>query len=150
MFKKDPNGRSGSLFYHSSSGDWYKDEKFAKATGEIKLQWSLVKKELLDGSTNQTWNDQETLLKQYEGGLRRKGAMAVNVRRRTATEAAWDTMLYYGNTGERLLGSVYDWGQTKSSGGDLVCVGKFGSTGLLVSSFHPGDSSSPLGVCPSR
>lgn len=151
VFKKDPLGKSGSPFYHSSSGDWYKDEKFVKSTGEIKLQWSLVKKELLDGSTNQTWNDQETLLKQYEGGLRRKGAAAVSVRRRTATEAAWDTMLYYASTGERLLGNVYDWGQTKSSGGNLVCVGRFDSSaGLGVNYYLPGRSASSLGVCPSR
>lgn len=151
LLKKNPLGKSGSPFYHSSSGDWYTDEKFFKTVGgEIKLQWALVKKEVLDGSLNQTWNDQETLIKQYQGGLKRKGAGSVDIRRRTATETAWDTMLYYINTGERLLGNVYDWGQTRSSRGRLVVVGSFDSTGLNVGGNDPGYSGSHVGVCPSR
>ncbi len=152
LIKKDPLGKSGTPFYHSSSVDWYADEKFYKTAGvgEIKLQWALVKKEVLDGSLNQTWNDQETLLKQYQGGLKRKGATSADIKRRTATETVWDTMLYYTNTGERLLGGVYDWGQTRSSLGSLVFVGYFGSTGLNVDDYDPGLSVSSLGICPSR
>lgn len=151
LLKKDPLGKSGSPFYHFSSGDWYTDEKFFKTVGgEIKLQWALVKKEVLDGSLNQTWNDQETLLKQYQDGLKKNGATSADIKRRTATETAWDTMLYYTNTGERLLGSVYDRGQTRSSFGSLVYVGYFDSAGLSVVDFVPGSSLSVLGVCPSR
>ena len=152
LIKKDPLGKPGTPFYHSSSGDWYVDEKFYKTAGvgEIKLQWALVKKEVLDGSLNQTWNDQETLLKQYQGGLKRKGATSADIKRRTVTETAWDTMLYYTNTGERLLGSVYDWGQTRSSDGSLVYVGRFDSGGLSVYGYWPEISHSIIGVCPSR
>jgi DNA polymerase III delta prime subunit len=152
LFKKDPLGKSGTPFYHSSSEDWYVDEKFYETAGvgEIKLQWALVKKEVLDGSLNQTWNDQATLLKKYQGGLKRRGATSADIKRRTATEVAWDTMLYYTNTGERLLVSVYDWGQTRASLGRLVCVGSFDSAGLCVRSSDPDFSNSIFGVCPSR
>lgn len=152
FFRKDPLGKMQTVVYsfRTDANDWYKGEKFATQAGEIKLGWSLVKKDVLDGSTNTTWNDQEQLLKQYEAGLRRKGAKNASIRRRTGAEAVYDELLYYVNTGERLLPDKYDWTQTRTSDGRLVCVGYFGSGGLFVHRDSPERSSSGIGVCPSR
>ena len=152
LFRKDPLGKMQTVVYsfRTDTNDWYKGEKFATSAGEIKLGWSLVKKDVLDGSTNTNWNDQEQLLRQYEAGLKRKGARNASVKRRTGTEAVYDELLYYVNTGERLLPDKYDWTQTRTSDGSLVCVGRFGSSGLDVSSRSPVYSYSRIGVCPSR
>lgn len=152
LFRKDPLGKMQTVVYsfRTDANDWYKGEKFATQAGEIKLGWSLVKKDVLDGSTNTTWNDQEQLLKQYEAGLRRKGAKNVSIRRRTGAEAVYDELLYYVNTGERLLPDKYDWTQTRTSDGFLVYVGRFDSDGLNVSRYWPRNSDSSIGVCPSR
>jgi len=152
LFRKDPLGKMQTVVYsfRTDANDWYKGEKFATGAGEIKLGWSLVKKDVLDGSTNTNWNDQEQLLRQYEAGLKRKGARNASVKRRTGTEAVYDELLYYVNTGERLLPDKYDWTQTRSSHGRLVCVGHFDSTGLRVNVGGSGDSGSGVGVCPSR
>lgn len=152
LFRKDPLGKLQTVVYsfRTDANDWYKGEKFATGAGEIKLGWSLVKKDVLDGSTNTNWNDQEQLLRQYEAGLKRKGAKNASVKRRTGTEAVYDELLYYVNTGERLLPDKYDWTQTRASGGNLVYVGLFDSRGLVVNGSRPGHSGSDLGVCPSR
>ena len=152
LFRKDPLGKMQTVMYsfRTDVNDWYKREKFATGAGEIKLGWSLVKKDVLDGSTSTTWNDQEQLLKQYEAGLKRNGAKNVSTRRRTGAEAVYDELLYYVNTGERLLPDKYDWTQTRASGGYLVCVGRFDSNGLHVRNNRPEDSYSSIGVCPSR
>jgi len=153
LFRKDPLGKMQTVVYsfRADARDWYKGEKFATSTGEIKLGWSLVKKDVLDGSTNTNWNDQEQLLRQYEAGLKRKGAKNTSVKRRTATEAFYDELLYYVNTGERLLPNKCDWTQTRTSAGTLVHVGYFGSYGLHVRSNYTSDYLIyHLGVCPSR
>lgn len=152
LFKNDPMNKLSSVFYSFRSGadDWYKSEKFATKPGEIKLGWALVKKDVLTGTTSKTWNDQEQILKQYEAGLKKKGAKNASVRRRTASEAVWDTMLYYSQGGEQLLERVYDWTQTRASVGYLVVVGFFDSGGLYVIGRFPEFSDGRLGVCPSR
>ena len=152
LFRKDPLGKMQTVVYsfRTDTNDWYKGEKFATGAGEIKLGWSLVKKDVLDGSTNTNWNDQEQLLRQYEAGLKRKGAKNASVKRRTGTEAVYDELIYYVNTGERLLPYKYDWTQTRTSGGRLVFVGCFDSHGLSVYNCSPEPSNSNIGVCPSR
>ncbi len=152
LFRKDPLGKMQTVVYsfRTEANDWYKREKFATQAGEIKLGWSLVKKDVLDGSTNTGWNDQEQLLRQYEADLKRKGAKNVSVRRRTGTEAFYDALLYYVNIGERFLPDEYDWTQTRTSDGRLVFVGNFDSYGLDVRHNWPEYSVSFIGVCPSR
>jgi hypothetical protein len=157
LFRKYPLGKMQAVVYsfRTDANDWYKGEKFATDAGEIKLGWSLVKKDVLDGSTNMNWNAQKQLLRQYEAGLKRKGAKNASVKRRTAAEVVYDELLYYVNTGERLLRDKYDWTRTSNSSlMGYVSVGRFvssfDSSGLGVYNNLPGDSDSGLGVCPSR
>jgi hypothetical protein len=152
LFHSDPRGEMPDILYSFRPGanDWYKEEDFANEPGEIKLGWALAKKDVLDGSTNCSWNKQEDLLREYEGTLRRKGAYTISVRRRTATETLYDIILYYINTGQRLLADVFDWGRTHPNGGHPVCVGGFDVYGLRVYSRMPERPYSDLGTCPSR
>jgi hypothetical protein len=152
LFKRDPLGKMQTLFYsfRSDAYDWYKKELPATQPGEINLGWSLVKKNVLDGSTDTNWDDQEKLLRQYGRGLKRKGAKNISIRRRTAVEAVYDELLYYINTGKRLLPYKLDWGQSRTSTGRFICVGYFASGGLNVSAFRPKEPNSTTGVCPCR
>lgn len=70
--------------------------------------------------------------------------------RRTPAEVAYDLMLNFQNTDERLLPDVYDWTNRRISDGDLVCVGGFESGGVRVVRVRPGSSYSALGVSFSR
>ena len=129
------------------------EESFVDPAKEINLGWCLVKKDVLDGSTSKNWYDQEQLLKKYEEKLIRMGAENTTVRRRTATEAVFDLLLYY----ERLLPEKYDWGQSQAHvslfGGEwesFVCVGKFDSLCPKALRILPKFSSVNIGVCPCR
>ncbi len=148
LFRNDPNQK---LFYsfRPEAYDWYLSEDFATKNGEIKLEWALVKKDILEGTTSKKWGQQDGVLKEYGKKLKQQGAINTEIRHRTATEAAWDTMLYYANTGEHLLEKTYDWTGSRTSDG-LVDVGAFDSSGLNVNGWDPGNSSSDVGVCPSR
>ncbi len=142
--------KEGFSFTLSDDYNLSRIEIFATSVGEIKLGWSLVKKDVLYGSTDTNWNDQDQLLRQYEAGLRRKGIKNVFVKRRTATEAVYDELLYYLNTGVWLLPNKYDWTRTLMPDGSRVCVGDFDAGGLSVNGRLPGGSLSIVGVCPSR
>ncbi len=153
LFSKNPLGKTGAIF----GTNWYTREKFATQAGEIKLGWSLVRKDVLmvrrgvlDGAIFTSWNKQEGLLQQYGEGLKIQGAKNVSVRRRTALEAVYDTLLYYVNTGEKLLLDKYDWGQTKTSVGSYVYLGRFNTGGLRAFRIIPGHSYYSIGVCATR
>lgn len=151
LWRRDPVGQVQYVFFSFSHGAnyWYARENFA-AQEELRAGWALVKKEILAGSTGKSWNDQQNLLQQYSEGLKLKGANNINIRRRTAVETAWDTLLYYTHNAQRLLGDKYDWGQTRASDGGLVIVGGFEGHGLRVSRLLPDGSSQYIGVVPSR
>ena len=89
-------------------------------------------------------------MKKHANELKKKGASNTDFRRRTPTEAAWDTLLYYVNNEEQLLSGTYDWTNTRSSDGDLVDVGGFDSGGVSVDRWFPDGSHGILGVCLSR
>lgn len=147
LFKIDPKGGTSPLFFPT---DWYANEPFAKEPGHLGLGWALVKKDVLPNTTSKNWNEQEQILQQYAYTLQQRDGKETKVRRRTVTEAVWDTMLYYTNNNSKVLQDKYDWTQTRASSGRLVYVGVFDSIGLLVSNYFPDRSDSLLGVCPSR
>lgn len=157
LFSKDQLGKPQKVFNPSY---WYmveKEENFATSAEEIKSGWSLVKKDVFKGSTRKTWYDQEQLLREYEKNLRERGAKNATVRRRTAAETVFDVLLYYVNTGKRLLTKKYDWGQSKTQHSfsskdweSFVAVGKFDSLPPQVHGLLPKFYSKNLGVCPSR
>lgn len=147
LFDQDPVGNGTHAIYPNT---WHSGEDFAEKRAAINSSWALVKKEVLNGSTDKDWNTQGDVLRQYGEELKRKGAKNADIKRRTAFEAMWDTMMYYTNTGDKLLVNVYDWTETKTSGRSLVFVGGFDSGGLGLLDRDPGDPDPYIGVCPSR
>ena len=152
LFRADPLGRIDTPFYsfRPEANDWYKDEDFATRAGEIQLSWALVTKEVLAESKGKNHEKQTEVMKKHANELKKKGASNTDFRRRTPTEAAWDTLLYYVNNEEQLLSGTYDWTNTQSSDGYLVGVGYFGSVGVLAYGWNPDRSDDILGVCLSR
>lgn len=121
-----------AVFYDQ---DWYDDEEFAKQP--LKAGFGLPTKEVLDDSLSKNWDEQQALLLSEE-------------RRREPIETAWDAILYYAATGKKILENTWDWTGQRTSGGYLVCVGDFGSDGLYVDGWHPGNANGLIGVCPAR
>jgi hypothetical protein len=109
------------------------DDPYAHALGDIKLGWALVKKEVLIRSTSKTFEEQEQELRTYSTELRERGADKTTVKRRTATEAAWDIAAYFLNTGERLLVHTADKTSSRSLLDDNIVVGLFGHKGIAIS-----------------
>ncbi len=123
---------TGAIFYDQ---DWHDSEPFAKA--QMKGGFAMPTKEVIPGSTNKTWNQQQALL-------------GADERRREAVETAWDLMLYHSTTSKKILEDKYDWGNALSSGGHRVCVGGFSEDGFDVDGNRPSDSDDVLGVCSSK
>ena len=88
------------------------------------------------------------------GGLRAAkklgGLKLTQLLRNTPSEWMYTSLVYFQNTGKRLLPNAVTWTSSRSSSGSLVCVGGFGSVGLSVGDDDPGGSNYYLGVCPSR
>ena len=70
--------------------------------------------------------------------------------RQTPVEALYDTMMAFQNNDERILPSTYAWTPRRSSYGELVYVGDFGSGGVDVDSDEPDYRYDFLGVSFSR
>jgi hypothetical protein len=133
----------GKLFYEQ---DWYDDEKFANKEG-VELNWSIVKKEVLEESRDHDWGEQEKILKDW---AKKHKVDYKFVKRRTPTEVVYDVLAYRDARKERILESDYDWTSVRSSDGNFVGVGGFVAKGLGVDSNDRGNRNSNLGVCPSR
>ncbi len=126
------DGAGEAIFYDQ---DWYDDEEFAKQP--LRPGFGLPTKEVIDDSLSKKWGEQQALLLPEE-------------RRREPVEVAWDAILYYAATGKKVLKQTWDWTGQRTSDGYLVYVGYFGSDGLVVRSWDPGDAGEGVGVCPAR
>lgn len=148
LFSKDPLGKMQTVFYafETDANDTIRERGFATRSGEIKLGWALVKKNILDSSTNNSKAVKIQPFIQYGAELKKQGALNISTRRRTTIEAVYDELLYYINTGERLLSENYDWTQTLVT--SFVDVGLFNSLGVHINVTN--DSNSVTGVCPTR
>lgn len=132
----NPGSKLQNFFHKNqlSSEAWYLKERF---TYEERMfsGYGFVKRESLDGSDGYNWKEQEDLLKRYEGVVS-KEVFARSIRRRSALEAIWGTMLYGYNRGEQLLVEERDWVSTISDGGYRVQVG-MDSLGLRIDKYKP-------------
>jgi len=126
------DGAGEAIFYDQ---DWYDDEEFAKQP--LRPGFGLPTKEVIDDSLSKKWGEQQALLLPEE-------------RRREPVEVAWDAILYYAATGKKVLKQTWDWTGQRASNGGLVYVGGFGSDGLGVRYWNPGNAGGGIGVCPAR
>ena len=102
------------LFYDQS---WYNKESFAKERGEV--CWRLVRKTIVDNSTNKTWSEQQSLIGKDEEIP-------------SARVMTYAIIGHYLATGERLFGNIYRRTSSLDSDGYHVSVGRFDQHGLHV------------------
>jgi hypothetical protein len=109
--------------------------------------WALVRKEILDSTRNLAYDEQSACLAQYAATL---GVPAESVRRRTAAEATYDTVLAFAARGERLLEKTWDWTSSETVDRGYLNVGGFGAQGMQLLSFSGAVRHGALGICPTR
>ena len=102
------------------------------------------------------WNSQEIIDQKkrdanWESVAKKLSELQINQNhRRSAVESFYDTLLAFGVNNERLLEKIYGWTKTRSSDGDLVFFGNFGSLGARVDFWEPDGANVGLGVVSSR
>jgi hypothetical protein len=109
--------------------------------------WALVRKEILGDSCNLTYDEQGEALGRYAATLK---VPATALRRRSAVEAVYDTLLYFVTRNTRLLEKTWDWSGSRTVDGGYLNVGGFTSTGMQILSFSRAVRHGGLGVCPTR
>lgn len=109
--------------------------------------WALVGKDILPGTRNLAYHEQTACMQRHAQAL---GLPAQALRRRTAVEAVYDTLLAFAANGERLLEKTWDWTSSKTDDRGYLNIGGFGSKGLQVLSFSTAVRHGALGICPTR
>jgi hypothetical protein len=106
------------VFGQGRERPWYASERFAR--DEVPNPgWSLVRKKEIPGSLDRIWKDQSEILRQW---TEENGIQPEMIRRRTAVEAVYDALLYYGQNRQAEVQLVYDWTATRSSDDSPVFV----------------------------
>jgi len=113
-------------------------EIYEQAIKEFK---TVRKQEKLDELITQDWQKAAQILENLQ---------ITQLLRQSPVEILYDLMIYFQNTGQRLLKNNYTWSSRRSSVGRLVNVGDFGADGLSVRRYRPGNFFVNLGVCLSR
>ncbi len=127
--------------------DWGIEIEPLAATETCAPGWALVRKQILDESRNITFDEQDAVVRRY---AERIGASQQVVRRRSAVETVYDTLLYLGARGTRLLENTWDWSGSRTIDGGYLNVGGFGARGIQILSFSRPVRHGNLGVCPMR
>ncbi len=109
--------------------------------------WSFVCKEILSDTRNLSYDEQTPRLREYAAQLQ---VSADSVRRRTATEAVFDTVVAFVSRGERFLEKSWDWTSSETVDGGYLNIGGFGPKGMQALSFSGAVRHGALGICPTR
>jgi hypothetical protein len=120
--------------------DWGIELEPLAATDTCTFGWALVHKDILPETRNLAYDEQECVVTRHR----------VDVRRRTAVEAVYDTLLYFGARHVRLLEKSWDWTKSRTIDGGYLNVGGFAQAGLQILSFSRAVRHGALGVCPTR
>jgi hypothetical protein len=119
---------------------WFAREPFANVD-TCAGGWALVEKRPLDETRNLSYPEQTQVL----GERSRRTGLAL--RRRTAVEAVYDTLLFAAARQERLLESAWDWSSSPTVDGGWVTVGEFGPDGLKLLGYSKAVRFGTLGIC---
>jgi hypothetical protein len=122
-----------------TQGPWFAGEPFALET--CHLGWALVEKQLFSHSRNLSYPEQDEELR------KRSEHLGAKLRRRTAVEIAYDTLLYAAARGERLLEADWDWSSSPTSDGGFVTAGQFDDRGLRLLGYSQAVRFDTLGIC---
>lgn len=109
--------------------------------------WALVSSDVLPSSRNLTYPEQDVALQAYRAA---NGLHERDLRRRTAIEAVFDTVVFFAVHRRRLLEHSWDWTSTATEDRGLLQVGGFGAEGLEVIGYSPGIRHGQLGACWTR
>jgi len=109
--------------------------------------WALVRREPIESSRNLSYDEQEPRIGAYAQHI---GLSAAALRRRTAVEVVYDTLLYFASRKVRLLAKAWDWSSTRTIDGGYLNVGGFGPSGMQVLSYSRAVRHGALGICPTR
>ena len=124
----------------SGEGPWFARERFAN-DDLCSLGWALVDKDPPIATRTLSYVEQDAAL------ARRSERLGLAVRRRTAVEIVYDTLLYAAARGERLLEADWDWSSTMTLDGGAVTVGQFDDAGLRLLAYSKAVRFDSLGVC---
>ncbi len=87
----------------------------------------------------------------WQEAARRLSELKLNqMARQTPVEALYDYLVYFQNTGRRIMESSYTWTNRQASDGGLVVVGYADAGGAYVSRWLPDVALGHIGVCFSR
>lgn len=116
---------------------WYDDEIFAK-NKTCSLRWYLIRKSIIENSSDKTYGVQETML-------------ADNEERASAVEVVYLTILnYYCNGSLRLFESEKVWCHDGTHDYTKVWVGRFNRVGLVIGAHNPKQLNTGIGIISSR
>jgi hypothetical protein len=118
-------------------------EPFATAA-TCRPGWRLVHTTPVPTTCNLSYELQSAALERYAESRGLAGRLA----RRSAIEAAYDTVLVSRVHGTRLLQPGWDWAETPTEDGGFVAVGDFGREGLHLLGYSRAVRFGNLGVCP--
>jgi hypothetical protein len=122
---------------------WFGREDFA--TEEVPAGgWALTARVPWQATLNQTYVPGGEAI-QLEAKLAR---LPEGWRRRSAVEAAFDSLALAAATGSRPMETAWDWCSTASADGGLVNIGGFTADGLEVLAYSRAVKHGGLGACP--
>jgi len=116
-------------------------------TDTCRPAWALVATAVLPGSCNRSFDEQTAALQRHAS---ERGLPVRDLRRRTAVEAVYDTVLHFAANRGRLLERTWDWTSSSTLDGGLLNIGGFGPEGMQILSYSSGIRHGALGVCPTR
>ncbi len=119
---------------------WFAREPFARRD-TCRPGWALVAKQPLTETRNLPYAEQTEALRA------RAERQGVSLRRRTAVEIVYDTLLFEAARRERLLETDWDWSSSPTIDGGWVTVGEFGSGGLKLVGYSKAVRFGTLGIC---
>jgi hypothetical protein len=124
----------------SGEDPWFVRERFA--SGDVcAAGWALVDKDPRSETRNLSYVEQDAAL------ARRSERLGFALRRRTAVEIVYDTLLYAASRSERLLETGWDWSSTMTLDGGAVTAGQFDDAGLRLLAYSKAVRFDSLGVC---
>jgi hypothetical protein len=123
----------------ASADAWFEREPFAEEA--CRPGWALFEKRPFAASRNLTYTQQTEALAERAAELR------MPLRRRTAVEIVYDTLLHAALRGEHLLVEEWDWSSSATADGAFVTAGQFDERGLHLLRYSEAVRFDGLGVC---
>jgi hypothetical protein len=124
--------------------EWTVPEEPFASSATSRVGWRLVHRSPVPSTCNLTYEQQTSALARYAESI----GMGGRLFRRSAIEAAYDTVVLARAHGTRVLEHAWDWSDTPTQDGGYVTVGEFGADGLGVIGYSPAVRFGTLGICP--